>query len=145
MFRVTLGARGFFFLLFAAKIERQSRDHHDRSFAPQFSPQTTGVKKPSSTQGTLGSEAPTKKKKKCRKARTVAFCTNKRRENATRGISWLTGTFHVFRFNQSAVTTSLAFAHATLNESLLILLFVVHFSWVCSSTRKFNAKMLKMD
>ena len=63
MFRVTLGARGFFFLLFAAKIERQSRDHHDRSFAPQFSPQTTGVKKPSSTQGTLGSEAPTKKKK----------------------------------------------------------------------------------
>ena len=62
MFRVTLGARGFFFLLFAAKIERQSRDHHDRCFAAQCSPQTTR-KKPSCTQGTLGSEAPTKKYK----------------------------------------------------------------------------------
>ena len=38
-----------------------------------------------------------------------------RRENATRSISWLTGIFHVLKFNQSAVTTSLAFSHATLN------------------------------
>ena len=51
-----------FFLLFAAKIERQSRDHHDRCFAAQCSPQTTR-KKPYCTQGTLGSEAPTKKYK----------------------------------------------------------------------------------
>ena len=41
------GTRGFFFLLFAAKIERRSRyrdDRHDRGFAAQFSPQTTGEK-----------------------------------------------------------------------------------------------------
>ena len=54
--RPTLSARGFFFLLFAAKIERPWRAwrpvcaRHDRGFAAQFSPQTTG-KKPSGTQG----------------------------------------------------------------------------------------------
>ena len=162
--------------MFAAKIERQSRDHHDRCFAAQCSPQTTR-KKPSCTQGTLGSEAPTKKyknagrrerypgvpetilarfpvsvKSRLRRSwlrptaedvsafgqhrkfppharktsatqgtRTLAFCANKRRENARRGISRLTGIFHVFKFNQSAVTTSLPFSHATLNDSLLIL------------------------
>ena len=72
MFRVTLGASGFFSLLFAAKIERQSRDHHDRCFAAQCSPQTTR-KKPSCTQGTLGSEAPTQKIQKCTKARTLPW------------------------------------------------------------------------
>ena len=35
---------------------------------------------------------------------------------------------YVFKFNQSAVSTSLAFSHATLNDSLLILQSVVHFS-----------------
>ena len=49
------------------------------------------------------------------------------------------------KFNQSAVTTSLAFSYATLNDSLLILQFVFHFSWVCSSKKKINAKMLKTD
>ena len=144
MFRVTLGARGFFSLLFAAKTERQSRDHHNRCFAAQFSPQTTG-KKTLWHLGYFRVRGTDQKIQKCRKAGTLAFCSNKRRENATRGISWLTGTFHVFKFNQSAVTTSLAFSHATLNDSLLILQFVIHFSWVCSSTKKFNAKMLKMD
>ena len=59
---------------------------------------------------------------KCRKGRRERWVfAQTKRENATRGISWLTGTFHVFKFNQSAVTTSLAFSHATLNDSLLIL------------------------
>ena len=58
-YQSTLGARGFFSLLFAAKIERRGRDReragffpasHDRGFAAQFSPQTTR-KKPSGTQG----------------------------------------------------------------------------------------------
>ena len=46
-----------------------------------------------------------------------------RKQKAGKGyhVSWLTGKFHVFEFNQSAVTTSLAFSHATLNDSLLIL------------------------
>ena len=110
----------FFSLLFAAKIERQSRDHHDRCFAAQCSPQTTG-KKTLWHLGYFRVRGTDQKIQKCRKARTLAFCSNKRRENATRGISWLTGTFHMFRFNQSAVTTSLAFSHATLNDSLLIL------------------------
>ena len=38
-----------------------------------------------------------------------------------RDTSLLTGTFLAFRFNQSAVATSQAFSHATLNDSLLIL------------------------
>ena len=37
---ITLGARGFFFLLFAAKIEQRSQDR-DRCFAVQFALQTT--------------------------------------------------------------------------------------------------------
>ena len=40
-------------------------------------------------------------------------------------IPWLTGKFYVVNFNKSAVTTSLAISHATLNDSLLILQFVV--------------------
>ena len=37
---ITLDARGFFFLLFAEKIEQRSRDR-DRCFALQFALQTT--------------------------------------------------------------------------------------------------------
>ena len=72
MFRVTLGARGFFSLLFAAKIERQSRDHHDRCFAAQFWPQTTG-KKTLWHLGYFRVRGTDQKIQKCRKARTLPW------------------------------------------------------------------------
>ena len=49
------------------------------------------------------------------------YAPTRRGKMLPRDTSLLTGSFLVFRFNQSAVATSQAFSHATLNDSLLIL------------------------
>ena len=76
MFRVTLGARGFFPYCLRRKLSGEAVMVTISSWPPNFRRKQQG-KKPSGTQGTLGSEAPTKKYKNAGRRERWLFAQTK--------------------------------------------------------------------